>query len=180
MTESNSRYSDYIAHLDGYTNIPGGGLTGHWIQLCYQLADSLAGFAYSFGGSCIILFLINLVPGLGLRATEEAEVIGMDDAEIGEFAVSGSTHVPFTNQRLTIPSMTLSSSRGTLSTAETCSMTIPSTRLIETRQYPMRRHSRRQWVTIPIGRVEKLYFTGLTAEFLHSFRIACNTISISL
>ena len=72
--------------------IPGGGLTGHWIQLCYQLADSVAGFAYSFGGTCIILFLINLIPGLGLRATEEAEVIGMDDAEIGEFAVSGSNH----------------------------------------------------------------------------------------
>lgn len=80
--------SDYIAHLDGFTNIDGGGLTGHWIQLCYQLADSVSGFAYSFGGTCIILFLINLVPGLGLRASEEAEVIGMDDAEIGEFAVS--------------------------------------------------------------------------------------------
>ncbi|KAI4114644.1 MAG: hypothetical protein LQ338_007972 [Usnochroma carphineum] len=78
--------ADYVAHLDGFTQIPGGGLTGHWIQLCYQLADSLSGFAYSFCGSCIILFLINLVPGLGLRATEEAEVIGMDDAEIGEFA----------------------------------------------------------------------------------------------
>lgn len=83
--------SDYIAHLDGFTTIAGGGLTGHWIQLCYQLADSVSGFAYSFGGTCIILFLINLVPGLGLRASEEAEVIGMDDAEIGEFAVSGRT-----------------------------------------------------------------------------------------
>ncbi|KAL8852780.1 MAG: hypothetical protein Q9198_011010, partial [Flavoplaca austrocitrina] len=28
------------------------------------------------------------MPGLKLRASEEAEVIGMDDAEIGEFAVS--------------------------------------------------------------------------------------------
>ena len=31
---------------------------------------------------------MNLIPGLGLRASEEAEVLGMDDAEIGEFAVS--------------------------------------------------------------------------------------------
>lgn len=46
--------------------------------------------AYSFGGSCIILFLINLVPGLELRSTEEEEVMGIDDAEIGEFAVSSS------------------------------------------------------------------------------------------
>lgn len=33
---------------------------------------------------------MNLIPGLRLRASEEAEVLGMDDAEIGEFAVSGS------------------------------------------------------------------------------------------
>lgn len=80
--------SDYIAHLDGFTEIPGGWLNQHWIQLAYQLADSVSGFAYSFGGSCIILFIMNLIPGLGLRTSEEAEVLGMDDAEIGEFAVS--------------------------------------------------------------------------------------------
>lgn len=46
----------------------------------------MAGFAYAFGGSCVILFIMNLIPGLKLRASEEAEVLGMDDAEIGEFA----------------------------------------------------------------------------------------------
>ena len=56
------------------------------MQLAYQLADSVSGFAYSFGGSCLILFVMNLIPGLGLRASEEAEVLGIDDAEIGEFA----------------------------------------------------------------------------------------------
>ncbi|KAF2968153.1 hypothetical protein GQX73_g5426 [Xylaria multiplex] len=50
------------------------------------LADSAAGAAYSFGGTCIILFVINLIPGLKIRATEEAEILGIDDAEIGEFA----------------------------------------------------------------------------------------------
>ena len=54
----------------------------------YQLADSVSGMAYSFVGSCLILFLINLIPGLQLRASEESEILGMDDAEIGEFAVS--------------------------------------------------------------------------------------------
>jgi len=79
--------SDYIAHLDGTTVIPGGWLNKHWIQMGYQLADSASGFAYSFVGSCLILFLINLIPGCHLRASEEAEILGMDDAEIGEFAV---------------------------------------------------------------------------------------------
>lgn len=78
--------SDYIAHLDGFSEIPGGWLNHNWVQLGYQLADSVTGFAYSFFGSCLILFLINLVPGLSLRAAEEDEILGIDDAEIGEFA----------------------------------------------------------------------------------------------
>lgn len=36
--------------------------------------------------TCIILFLMNLVPGLSLRVTAEEEEIGVDDAELGEFA----------------------------------------------------------------------------------------------
>lgn len=80
-------HSDYVAHLDGFTVIPGGWLNGHYIQLAYQLADSVSGFTYSFGGTCIILFIMNLIPGLSLRATESAEIHGIDDAEIGEFAV---------------------------------------------------------------------------------------------
>jgi Amt family ammonium transporter len=78
--------SDYIAHLDGFSEIPGGWINHNWVQLGYQLADSVTGFAYSFFGSCLILFLINLVPGLSLRAAEEDEILGIDDAEIGEFA----------------------------------------------------------------------------------------------
>jgi ammonium transporter, Amt family len=46
----------------------------------------VAGFSYSFGGSCLILFIINFIPGLHLRASEQDEIMGMDDAEIGEFA----------------------------------------------------------------------------------------------
>lgn len=29
---------------------------------------------------------MNLIPGLSLRATEEEEALGMDDAQLGEFA----------------------------------------------------------------------------------------------
>ncbi|WEW55830.1 hypothetical protein PRK78_001263 [Emydomyces testavorans] len=78
--------ADYIARLDGVTHINGGWLNKHYIQLAYQLADSVSGAAYSFLGSCIILFLINLVPGLHLRTSEKDEILGVDDAEIGEFA----------------------------------------------------------------------------------------------
>ncbi|KAE8394248.1 ammonium transporter AmtB-like domain-containing protein [Aspergillus alliaceus] len=78
--------ANYIAHLDGSTNIDGGWINHNYIQLAYQLADSVSGMAYSFFGSCIILFIINLIPGLSLRATEEDEIMGIDDAEIGEFA----------------------------------------------------------------------------------------------
>lgn len=80
-------HSDYVAHLDGFTVIKGGWLNGHYIQLAYQLADSVSGFTYSFGGTCIILSIMNLIPGLSLRATARAEEDGIDDAEIGEFAV---------------------------------------------------------------------------------------------
>jgi Amt family ammonium transporter len=78
--------ADYIAHLDGSTSIPGGWLNHNYIQLAYQLADSVSGFVYSFGGTCIILMIMNFIPGLSLRSTEEDEIMGIDDAEIGEFA----------------------------------------------------------------------------------------------
>jgi ammonium transporter, Amt family len=78
--------ADYIAALDGVTVIPGGWLNHHWIQLAYQLCDCVTGFSYSFGVTCIILFVMNLIPGLTLRASEEAEINGIDEAEIGEFA----------------------------------------------------------------------------------------------
>ncbi|MBE3048475.1 ammonium transporter [Candidatus Bathyarchaeota archaeon] len=76
-----------IAALGGARgDIEGGWLDGHWAQLGYQLAGSCAGGAYSFAVTCALLALMNLVPGLGLRVSEEAEVLGVDDAEVGEFA----------------------------------------------------------------------------------------------
>ncbi|KAH0536673.1 hypothetical protein FGG08_006468 [Glutinoglossum americanum] len=78
--------ADYIAHLDGYTSIKGGWLNGHYIQLGYQLAGSAAGLGYSFIGTCVILFFINLIPGLTIRCDLESEIGGLDAAECGEFA----------------------------------------------------------------------------------------------
>lgn len=57
----------------------------------YQLADSVTGAAYSFVGTCMILGCLDLIgkvlPVFKLRASEEEEVLGIDDVEIGEFAV---------------------------------------------------------------------------------------------
>ncbi|CAK7241462.1 MAG: ammonium transporter Amt1 [Sporothrix thermara] len=78
--------ADYIAHLDGVAVIPGGWINHHWVQLGIQLADSISGGAYSFVGTSVILFILNMIPGLRLRASEEAEILGIDDSEIGEFA----------------------------------------------------------------------------------------------
>ena len=82
--------ADYIAHLDGYTVIPGGWLNGHYVQMGYQLADSMAGMGWSFVLSFIILFGLKaigkVIPALRLRASPEEELAGIDDVEIGEFA----------------------------------------------------------------------------------------------
>jgi Amt family ammonium transporter len=78
--------ADYIAHLDGFTVIPGGWLNHNYIQLAYQLADCTAGFSYSFVLTCVILFVMNLIPGLSLRADADHEDGGLDDHQLGEFA----------------------------------------------------------------------------------------------
>ena len=83
--------SDYIAHLDGVTVSSGGWLNHNYRQLGIQLAGSVAGGSYSFVGSLIILYILNFIgkylPVFRLRATPEEEDLGIDDVEIGEFAV---------------------------------------------------------------------------------------------
>ncbi|PFH47896.1 hypothetical protein AMATHDRAFT_151057 [Amanita thiersii Skay4041] len=75
-----------VAGFDGITEIPGGWIDHHWVQLGYQIADSVAGLGYSFVVTTIILWIMHFIPGLRLRACEEDEIIGIDDAEMGEFA----------------------------------------------------------------------------------------------
>ncbi|CAE6467969.1 unnamed protein product [Rhizoctonia solani] len=75
-----------VAAFDGFSEIPGGWFDHHYIQLGYQIADSLAGFGYSFVMTTLICWVFHFIPFLRLRTTEEAEALGMDDAEMGEFA----------------------------------------------------------------------------------------------
>lgn len=77
-----------VIGLDGVNT---GAYEGGWIrqnykQLYIQVAYIVACMAYTFVVSAILAFGINMIPGLHLRASEEAELLGMDDDQLGEFA----------------------------------------------------------------------------------------------
>ncbi|KAM3522064.1 hypothetical protein NHJ13051_005879 [Beauveria bassiana] len=78
--------ASYIANLDGSEHAAIGWIEGNWVQLGYQLAGTCAAFGWSFVLSCVILFLMNLMPGLSLRVSATDEDVGIDDAQLGEFA----------------------------------------------------------------------------------------------
>lgn len=78
--------ASWIAGLAGEEHDPIGWVDGNFVQLGYQIAGTLACFSWCFVLTCIILFLMNLVPGLSLRASPAEEDIGMDDCQLGEFA----------------------------------------------------------------------------------------------
>ncbi|GJN94585.1 hypothetical protein Rhopal_007668-T1 [Rhodotorula paludigena] len=75
-----------IAAMDGLTVIPGGWLDGNYIQMGWQFAYSCAVWIWTFVISYILMFLINLIPGCKFRVDEEGEIIGVDEAELGEYA----------------------------------------------------------------------------------------------
>jgi Amt family ammonium transporter len=75
-----------VAGIDGFTVIPGGWLDGHWVQLGWHIADSCAGVAYSFTMTTIILWIMHFIPGLRVRVSEDVEILGIDEADMGEFA----------------------------------------------------------------------------------------------
>lgn len=87
--------ADYIVGLDGVTTgatnpVTGTGIGG-WVihnyrQFYIQLAYVVAVTAYSFVVSAILAYAVNAIPGLHLRASAEAELMGMDDDQLGEFA----------------------------------------------------------------------------------------------
>jgi len=86
---------DYVVGLDGVnTGVPnpktgtgiGGWPIGNYRQFYIQLAYILACICYAFIVSAILAYIVNFIPGLHLRALEEAELLGMDDDQLGEFA----------------------------------------------------------------------------------------------
>ncbi|PFH55788.1 hypothetical protein XA68_17620 [Ophiocordyceps unilateralis] len=76
-----------IIGLDGVnTGATGGFLDHKFTVLGWQLAVIVAASAYAFIVSAIIAKAIDLIPGLGLRASDDAELLGMDDDQHGEFS----------------------------------------------------------------------------------------------
>ena len=78
----------YIIGLDGVNTglYQGGWITHNWKQLYIQFTYVAAVTVYAFAVSAILAFAIDRIPGLHLRASEEAELLGMDDDQLGEFA----------------------------------------------------------------------------------------------
>ncbi|CAO3677187.1 unnamed protein product [Rhizopus stolonifer] len=81
-----------IAAFDGSTEIMGGWVNRNWQQVAFQLIDVISVSTWSFGMTYIILFLMNITPGLSLRVDSESELQGLDAAEIGELAYDKSVH----------------------------------------------------------------------------------------
>ncbi|KAK4699001.1 ammonium transporter, Amt family, partial [Phenoliferia sp. Uapishka_3] len=75
-----------VTFNDGYTVIPGGWMDHNWIQVGYQFAWIAYCWGWTFVMTYIIMYIINIIPGCHFRASEEAEIVGMDEAECGEWA----------------------------------------------------------------------------------------------
>lgn len=83
--------ADYIARLDGSTEIPGGWMSHHYVQLPYQLAAIGSIFGWAFTVSALILLLMQYTPFvnryLHIRMSEEDELRGSDMAQLAEYGM---------------------------------------------------------------------------------------------
>ena len=66
-----------------------GWIEGNGGQMVTQLVGVLATVGYSFGATLVILKVLDLIPGLGLRVTEREEDAGLDITAHGERAFVG-------------------------------------------------------------------------------------------
>lgn len=72
--------ASWVPALDGSTGAAyaGGWWERNWIQLGYQFAGATTCAVWAFTVSCVLLFVINKIPGCHLRETEEDEIRGLD------------------------------------------------------------------------------------------------------
>ncbi|KDE09856.1 hypothetical protein MVLG_00254 [Microbotryum lychnidis-dioicae p1A1 Lamole] len=70
-----------VAGFDGYTVIAGGWINKQYKQMGWQLASALAIITWTGVLTYIILFAIDHIPGLHFRATEDQEILGIDETE---------------------------------------------------------------------------------------------------
>jgi len=82
---------EWVSALDGASRVPGA-LDGVGVQVGKQLAEITAIGSYSFVVSAILLLILKYIPGMHLRVSEEAEMIGLDldqffDEQIGDWSM---------------------------------------------------------------------------------------------
>ena len=80
----------WVSRLDG-SSVASGGIDGNGVQVGKQFAEIAAISSYSFVVTCIILVVLKYIPGMHLRASEEAEIMGLDldqffDEQIGDWS----------------------------------------------------------------------------------------------
>ncbi|KAH9887864.1 ammonium transporter AmtB-like domain-containing protein [Xylariomycetidae sp. FL2044] len=82
----------WVPALDGVSGdaYAGGWWERHWAQMGYQLAAAATCAAWSFVVSCVLLFVINRIPGLHLRVREEDEIRGLDYKYLSDLDVESS------------------------------------------------------------------------------------------
>ncbi|CAN6608064.1 ammonium transporter Mep1p [Trichomonascus vanleenenianus] len=78
--------ADWVLGLDGVTVHAGGWIEHNWKQMYKQLAYLCACIGYSFVMTLLICYALNWIPGCHLRTSEEGELRGIDEDQIGEFA----------------------------------------------------------------------------------------------
>lgn len=78
--------SKTVIGYDGVTDHAGGWIDHNWKQLYIQIVYILATMAYSGAVTAILCFVIDKIPGLHLRIDYNAEEVGVDEDQIGEFA----------------------------------------------------------------------------------------------
>ncbi|KAK9464211.1 ammonium transporter AmtB-like domain-containing protein [Lipomyces oligophaga] len=69
--------ANWVTSLDGFSSASGW-IDGNYVQLAYQIAECCAITTYSFIVSLGLLYIINLIPGLHVRSTEQEELDGLD------------------------------------------------------------------------------------------------------
>jgi len=84
-----------VSMLDGVTYAPGG-IDGNGIQVGKQFAEITAISSYSFIVSCALLYLMQWIPGLHLRVSDEGEEMGLDmdhlfEEQIGDWELFEDT-----------------------------------------------------------------------------------------
>jgi Amt family ammonium transporter len=78
--------ADYVTALDGVNYGIGGFFSHHYSAIWKQIVWILACTGWTWTMTCLICVVLNFIPGLKLRASEDGEMKGIDEDQIGEFA----------------------------------------------------------------------------------------------